>query len=226
MAMGLARLALATALARLEARPRGGLVVAAAHRRAAAPRLLGRRPLLGLAYVAEVRVLDRLARRDAVVRVIGEELGDELDAIWRDVWDELGEARALLVREVEVDVRVGVLLELGQRVGRRRADDVVNLVDLVELVGAGEEGVEGEHLEHDAAHPPHVHLVVVEAVGQQALGRAVPAGRDVLGVRLLRVDAAAAAEVGELELIVEHEDVLGLDVSVEDAVAVHVVHRL
>ena len=59
-----------------------------------------------------------------------------------------------------------------------------------------------------------------------AVPRRAPAGRDVLGIRLLRVDAAAAAKVGKLELVVEHEDVLGLDVSVEDAVAVHVVHRL
>jgi hypothetical protein len=35
-------------------------------------------------------------------------------------------------------------------------------------------------------------------VGEQALGRAIPARGDVLGVRLLGVDTAAAAKVGEL----------------------------
>ena len=63
-------------------------------------------------------------------------------------------------------------------------------------------------------------------IGEQTLRRAVPPRRDVLGVGLLRVDAAARAEVGELELVVRDQDVLRLDVAVEDAVAVHVVHAL
>jgi hypothetical protein len=145
-------------------------------------------------------------------------------------------------------------------------------LDLVELVGAGEEREQRDDLEHDAADAPHVHLVRVVAVGQQALGRAgwwwwwwrgqkgfggcklcemakgtrilatkvdtkqppprpphthtphpaapVPARRDVLGARLLGVDAAARPKVGELERVVRQQDVLGLDVAVEDAVAV------
>lgn len=40
-----------------------------------------------------------------------------------------------------------------------------------------EERVEADDLEEHAADAPHVHLVVVVAVGQQALGGAVPAGR-------------------------------------------------
>lgn len=67
--------------------------------------------------------------------------------------------------------------------------------------GAGltwEEREEADDLEEDAADAPHVHLVRVVAVREQALGRAVPARGDVLRVRLLRVDAAAAAEVRQL----------------------------
>jgi hypothetical protein len=67
--------------------------------------------------------------------------------------------------------------------------------------GAGltwEEREEADDLEEDAADAPHVHLVRVVAVREQALGRAVPARGDVLRVRLLRVDAATAAEVRQL----------------------------
>jgi hypothetical protein len=40
-----------------------------------------------------------------------------------------------------------------------------------------EEGVEGHNLKHDTAHTPHVHLVVVVAISQQALRRPVPAAQ-------------------------------------------------
>jgi hypothetical protein len=43
---------------------------------------------------------------------------------------------------------------------------------------------------------------------------------------LLGVDASAAAKVCQLKSVVHDEDVLRLDVAVEDAVAVHVVHGL
>lgn len=65
-----------------------------------------------------------------------------------------------------------------------------------------------EHLKKDAADPPHVHLVGVEAICEEALGRAVPSRRDVLSVGLLRVDAAARAKVGQLELFVGYQDIL------------------
>ena len=77
-----------------------------------------------------------------------------------------------------------------------------------------------------AADAPHIHLVVVVAVREQTLRCAVPAGADVLGVRLLAVDAAAGAKVGQLQHLVADQNILRLDVAVEDAVAVHVVHRL
>ena len=89
----------------------------------------------------------------------------------------------------------------------------------------GNEGARA-HLEHDATDAPHVHFVIIKSVGEQALGRSVPSRRDVFGVRLLRVDAAARAEVGKLESLVGDKDVLWLDVPVEDTVAVHVVHAL
>lgn len=38
-----------------------------------------------------------------------------------------------------------------------------------------EQRVQRHNLKHDTAHPPHVHLVIVVAVSQQALGGTVPA---------------------------------------------------
>lgn len=59
-----------------------------------------------------------------------------------------------------------------------------------------------EDLEEDASGAPHVHLLRVVSVGQQALGRSVPACGDVLGVRRSGEDAPAGAEVCQLQHIV------------------------
>lgn len=53
------------------------------------------------------------------------------------------------------------------------------------------------HLVEHTARAPQVHLEAVEAIGEEALRGPVPAGGDVLGVRLPRVDAPARAEVPE-----------------------------
>lgn len=55
------------------------------------------------------------------------------------------------------------------------------------------------HLVEHAARAPQVHLEAVAAVGEEALRGPVPAGGDVFGVRLLRVDAPARPEVPELQ---------------------------
>eukprot|EP00967_Tisochrysis_lutea_P006869 scaffold8222_cov21-Tisochrysis_lutea.AAC.1 len=47
---------------------------------------------------------------------------------------------------------------------------------------------------------------------------------DVLSIGLLGVNAPAAAKVCQLQAVVHDENILGLDVPVEDAVAVHMVH--
>ncbi len=105
--------------------------------------------------------------------------------------------------------------------------DLVDAVDLVQFVCSGEERVEGRDFEKDAAGTPKVHLRSVVAVREQALGGAVPASRNVLRVWLLRINAAAGSEVGELQPPphlrgVLDEDILGLDVPMENALAVHV----
>mmetsp|Transcript_28098 Transcript_28098/g.69182 ORF Transcript_28098/g.69182 Transcript_28098/m.69182 type:complete len:286 (-) Transcript_28098:170-1027(-) len=167
----------------------------------------------------------RLARRHPVVWVVHEQLVDEVYALHAAVRDELLDAATLLGGEVEVHV-LRPLLHLRQQVRRWRADDVVDLLDLVQLIGARKQWEQADDLEKHAPHTPHIHLIVVVAVRQQALGRAVPPRGDVLRVGLLAVDAAATPKVCQLQAVVHDEDVLGLDVAVEDPVAMHMVHGL
>ena len=55
-------------------------------------------------------------------------------------------------------------------------------------------GLPGDLVEHTAC-TPQIHLGGVEAVGEEALRGAVPARGDVLGIRLLGVDAPAGPKV-------------------------------
>ena len=141
-----------------------------------------------------------LACRHSVAIIVNQQLRYDLCGVGRHVWDQLCNAAALLGRKVKLHV-AGNTLKLGQQVRVRRAQDVVNLVHLVKFVVAREEGKQGEDFEVDAADAPVVHLVIVVAVGQQTLGRPVPARANVLSERWLGVDAAARAEVCQLDLV-------------------------
>ena len=68
------------------------------------------------------------------------------------------------------------------------------------------------HFKEDAAHTPHVHLLSVVTICQEALRGAIPPRGDVLCVRLLAVDPPAAAKVCQLEALIDNQDVLRLDV--------------
>ena len=70
------------------------------------------------------------------------------------------------------------------------------------------------YLKEDAANTPHVHLMCVVAICQQALWRSVPPGGDVLSVWLLGVDATAATKVCQLQTLINDQDVLRLDIPV------------
>ena len=184
--------------------------------------------VLLLADLPKPWVLQRLRRRYPIVRVVDKQFLDEVDDFRAGLGDELGDTGALdpshaELREVHV---AGVPLELVEQLLVGRAQDVMDLVHLVELVVPREQREERDNFEHDAAHAPQVHLVPVVAVRQEALGRSVPARRDVFRVGLLAVDASTAAEVGQLDLVLHQKDVLRLDVPVENAVTVHVVNGL
>ena len=90
----------------------------------------------------------------------------------------------------------------------RGAENAVNLVDLVQLVCAWEQREQTDYFEEHAADTPDVHLIVVVTVCQQTFRRSIPACRDVLGVGLFAVDAAARTKVGELQHVVRNENVL------------------
>ena len=102
----------------------------------------------------------------------------------------------------------------------------MDLVNLVQLVVAREQRKQRDDFKHDASDAPKVHLVAVVAVGEQAFGRTVPPGRDVLSVRLFRVDTTTTAKVCKFHLVLHEENVLGLYVTMENAVTVHVIYGL
>ncbi len=111
--------------------------------------------------------------------------------------DELSDACAFLRGEVQRDLP-WVALELLQDSLAGYAEDVMYFVNLVELVVTWEEREQTQNFEEHAAHPPYVHLVVIVAVREEALRRAVPPSRDILltvrgayGEGLFRVDALA-----------------------------------
>ena len=127
--------------------------------------------------------------------------------IWRHVRDQLGHAASAGLRKVEVHVRA-VSLELLEQLLGGGAQNFVDFVDLVELIRARKERKEADDLEEYAANAPDIHLIVVVPVCQQALGGAIPPRRDVFCVRLFAVDAAAGAEVRELEHVLCDQNVL------------------
>ena len=119
-----------------------------------------------------------------------------------------------------------VLLEVIEKVFVWRAQDVVNLVHLVDLIVAGEQREERDDFKKNAANAPQVHLVTVIAVREKALGCTIPTSRNVLCVRLFRVDATAGTEIGQFDVVFHEQNVLRLDISMEDSVPVHMINRL
>lgn len=51
-----------------------------------------------------------------------------------------------------------------------------------------------------------------------------PSRGDIFCIRLLRVHPTTASEICKLQAVVHDEDVFGLDVSMENAIAMHMVH--
>ena len=96
---------------------------------------------------------------------------------------------------------------------------------LIILVVPRKQGNEGEHFEYDTAYAPHVHLIAIVAIGHQTFRGAVPSRRDVFSAWLLRVDASAGSEIGQLDKILLDQDVLRLYITMEDPIPVHVIDR-
>ena len=84
----------------------------------------------------------------------------------------------------------------------------MNFVYLVKLVVAWEKWEQREYFEVNAAHSPVVHFVIIVAVGEQTLRRAVPTRADILCEGRLGVDAATRSEIGQLNLVLLQQDIL------------------
>lgn len=114
----------------------------------------------------EVRMLERLLDRHALLRIEGEGLGEEVDGGFRGVGVDVGKV-ALLAEGEGADVVArssgvdGVELFEG-----RGSEDVEDESELVVVVAAGEERSAAEHFAEDAADGPDVDgfRVLLEAV--------------------------------------------------------------
>ena len=180
--------------------------------------------VLLLAQFTEPGVLQRLTRCYSVIRIVHEQFLNEILYLGARVRNQFDYASALDRREVELHMR-RILLEVVEEALVGRAQNVVNLVHLVDLIVAGEEREQRDNLEEDAANAPQVHLVTVIAVREEALGSTIPTSRNVLRVWLFRIDAAAGAEIGQLHVVLHEQNVLGLDISMENTIPVHMIDR-
>ena len=133
---------------------------------------------LHLLYQPEIPMSECLPRAQPVIRVVGQQLAYQVNAVRRDVRYELygggrwisvpfmvgaggaerycthlWNAGAVLCWEVEVHV-LAPLLHLGQQLRWRCAQDVVDLLDLIKLVGTREEREQRHNLKEDTANTP------------------------------------------------------------------------
>lgn len=191
-------------------------------------RLLLRRDLLGvqllllarLSDVVEPRVLQRLRRTDAHLRAQLQHAAQKAEAERVDLRED--EAEILRRVDVEVGLVFRELADAGPRALRGSAHQAEDALQLVLVGGAGEERAAGIHLGHDAACGPDVDAGVVGAAAEQNVGRAVPQRDDLVGEGVDRdSEGAGKTKIGELQLaLVVDEQVLGLEITVQDAVLV------
>ena len=98
-------------------------------------------------------------------------------------------------------------------------------MDLVNLIVTWKQREERDDLEKDTSKAPHIHLVPIVSISQETLRSTIPSGRNVLRVGLFGVNASTGSEIGQFNVIIGQKDVFGLDVSVENAVSMHVINR-
>ena len=124
-------------------------------------------------------MFEGLASRHAVAVIVDEELCYDLLGVGGHIRDQLGDARPTLRFKVEFHV-AGHALELGEKFGGRSAEDVMDLMHLVKFIVSWEQREKGQDFKVDTADSPVVHLMIVVAVGQEALGWPVPSRADIL----------------------------------------------
>ena len=82
----------------------------------------------------------------------------------------------------------GLALEPVQQVSIRRAQYLIDAMNLIQLARAVKERILGHHLKQHTAIAPDIHLRVIVAISHQTLRRSVPPGRNVLSIRMFRVN--------------------------------------
>lgn len=179
--------------------------------------------VLLLAKFTEPGMLQGLTRCYSVIRIVHQQFLNEVLHLGARMRNQFDDARSLDRGEVELHVRC-ILLEVVKEALVGRAKNVVDLVHLVDLIVSWEQREERDNFEEDAANAPQVHLVTVIAVREEALGRTIPTSRDIFRVGLLRVDTAAGAKIGQLDMILHEQNVLRFYISMEDTVPVHMIN--
>lgn len=145
------------------------------------PHVLAMPRAVYLLQTVEAWVFQCLLSRDPLLWVVRQQFVHKIDKLRTGFGDEPLNTRTLLSWEVKLHV-CGVLFELIQELFGWGSNDIMDSADLVDLVFAWEQCELAHQFEDDAADAPDVHLAVVVAVGQDALGSAVPAGRYVLRI--------------------------------------------
>mmetsp|Transcript_95509 Transcript_95509/g.292121 ORF Transcript_95509/g.292121 Transcript_95509/m.292121 type:complete len:343 (-) Transcript_95509:290-1318(-) len=182
--------------------------------------------LVGVAQLLEVGVLQDLSRQGPFVGIVPDEPLHDIDELGLRVRDQALDALAFLFHETEIHVGSVPLELLVQEVFGRGPQHVVDLGNLVHLVLAWKQWEQRDDLEPNATGSEEVHLEIVKAIREKALRCSVPPGADVLCIRLPGINPSATAQVGELNLVIQQEQVFWFDISVENAVPVHMVKSL
>lgn len=169
----------------------------------------------GLGLGVPPAVLEHLPRGDALLRVQGQRLHEQVDAVGAH------DAEAHLVPVPSsrgVLAWHGVLWESGDAgpvVFCGGADGFANHLDLVELVVAGHVRRTQDELCEDGSDGPDVHCAAVVPGTEEQFGGSIPAGDDVgCHVAMGVGEASRKAEIGKLHLAVGgNEQVVWFDIA-------------
>lgn len=131
-------------------------------------------------------MLQRCLARDAAVRVVGQELVQQVHpGVTEQARGHKVRDRTLLpLRELGIVVRQ---TDHGWPQSRRGcAPALENFEDLVNVAATGEERDSGNHLRKDTSYAPHIHRGGIAIGPQQQLGRTVPKSYYLECVRTVR----------------------------------------
>ena len=108
---------------------------------------------------------------------------------------------------------------------RWRANNIMNFIELIQFILSWKEWLKSQHLEEDAADCPIIHFVVVIAIREQTLWRAVPNGANIFGEwRLSKL--LAWPKVSDFHCVSINENILRLDVPVQYSMSMHMINSL